>query len=203
MQDNNSNDTSMGIMSLPYQIQRDGNLGTYNSPIGQVLEVRVTSYNNLGPTATGCNVQLGGCTVDPRVIPWDTYFYVPDYGYCLAIDIGTWIPDNALDVWLPDGQAGNWGVQYRNITIIGDLANPPSGSPLTSSASSSKPLVRPPSILPLPLPLNPQIQLAQRRQLLLLLQVLPTRLKQPQQQTKHLLLPQPHHIVVPQRNNVL
>ncbi|KAI9281007.1 hypothetical protein BC943DRAFT_330323 [Umbelopsis sp. AD052] len=138
MQDSNSNDTSMGIMSLPYQIQSNGQLATYSAPVGKTLQVRVTSYNNLGPTATGYNAQLGGCAVDPRVIPWGTYFYVPDYGYCLATDIGTWIQDNAVDIWLPDEQAGNWGVQYRNITIVGDLANPPSGStPSSTSATKS------------------------------------------------------------------
>ncbi|KAI8575290.1 hypothetical protein K450DRAFT_202988 [Umbelopsis ramanniana AG] len=137
MQDSNSNDTSMGVMSLPYQIQSNGQLGTYSAPVGKTFQVRVTSYNNLGPTATGYNAQLGGCAVDPRVIPWGTYFYVPDYGYCLATDIGTWIQDNAVDIWLPDEQAGNWGVQYRNITIVGDLANPPSGSTPTSTTTTS------------------------------------------------------------------
>ncbi|CAM0140198.1 hypothetical protein VKS41_007777 [Umbelopsis sp. WA50703] len=137
MQDNNDNDTSMGIMSLPYQLQSDGTLGTSSTLVGKTFQVRVTSYNNLGPTATGYNAQLGGCAVDPRVIPWGTYFYVPDYGYCLAIDIGTWIQDDAVDIWLPDDQAGNWGVQYRNITIVGDLANPPSGSTPTTTAGSS------------------------------------------------------------------
>jgi 3D (Asp-Asp-Asp) domain-containing protein len=137
MQDSNGNDTSMGVMSLPYQIQSNGQIGTYNTPVGKVLQVRVTSYNNLGPTATGYNAQLGGCAVDPRVIPWGTYFYVPDYGYCLAIDIGTWIQDNAVDIWLPDEQAGNWGVQYRNITIVGDMANPPTSAPPTSASAST------------------------------------------------------------------
>ncbi|GAB5588896.1 hypothetical protein Unana1_03796 [Umbelopsis nana] len=137
MQDSNSNDTSMGIMSLPYQIQSNNQLGIYKTPVGKVLQVRVTSYNNLGPTATGYNAQLGGCAVDPRVIPWGTYFYVPDYGYCLAIDIGTWIQDNAVDIWLPDEQAGNWGVQYRNITIVGDIANPPSSTPSSSTTSAT------------------------------------------------------------------
>ncbi|KAJ2955310.1 hypothetical protein NQZ79_g8672 [Umbelopsis isabellina] len=137
MQDSNVNDTSMGIMSLPYQLQSDGSLGIASTPVGKTFQVRVTSYNNLGPTATGYNAQLGGCAVDPRVIPWGTYFYVPDYGYCLAIDIGTWIQDDAVDIWLPDDQAGNWGVQYRNITIVGDLANPPSGSTPTTTAGPS------------------------------------------------------------------
>ena len=94
----------------------------------------VTSYNDGGMTASGYNAQLGVCAVDPRVIPWGTYFTVPGYGTCYAADIGTWIQNDTVDVWLPGSQANGWGVQHRTVTII---ANPFSGP--TPPPSSSPP----------------------------------------------------------------
>jgi len=54
---------------------------------------------------------------------------VPDYGTCLAGDIGTWIQNNTVDVWLPGTQANGWGVQHRTITVIANPTAPPSPTP--------------------------------------------------------------------------
>ena len=37
--------------------------------------------------------------------PLGTRFYVPGYGHCYAVDIGSWIKDGIVDVWLPGTQA--------------------------------------------------------------------------------------------------
>ena len=113
-------------------------------------------YVVFGLTASGYNAGLGKCAVDPRVIPWGTYFTVPGYGTCYAADIGTWIQNDTVDVWLPGSQANGWGVQDRTITIIADpygSGTGPSASPSTShSASPSASPSNSPSASPSPSP---------------------------------------------------
>jgi 3D (Asp-Asp-Asp) domain-containing protein len=121
MSDQSGSDASMGQLSPPYQLGSSGTVALWHVPVGSTIPMLVTSYNDVGQTATGYSSQLGVCAVDPRVVPWGTYFTVPGYGTCYAGDIGTWIQNDTVDVWLPGNQADNWGVQDRTITII---ANP-------------------------------------------------------------------------------
>ncbi|WP_344666504.1 3D domain-containing protein [Catenulispora yoronensis] len=142
MYDTNNNDASYGQLSVPYWLNNDGSIspGTGSVAPGTTLSnFMVTSYDNLGPTATGFNAQIGVCATDPRYIPWGTYFTVPDYGTCMAGDLGTWIQGNIVDIWLPSGQASDWGVQKRNLTVIanpyGGTPQPPTSSGPTTSSS--------------------------------------------------------------------
>lgn len=141
MSDQSGADSSLGQMSAPYQLDSAGSVVPWQTPVGSTITMMVTSYNDGGNTASGYNSQLGVCAVDPRVIPWGTYFTVPGYGTCYAADIGTWIQDDTVDVWLPGSQANGWGVQHRTVTIIanpfGGPTRPPSSSP--SSTPSSPP----------------------------------------------------------------
>jgi 3D (Asp-Asp-Asp) domain-containing protein len=157
MYDTSGSDASMGQLSQPYWLGADGNLaaGPGVVPVGTTVSTTVTSYNDVGQTASGYNSQLGGCATDPRVIPWGTYFNVPGYGTCVAIDIGTWIQNDTIDVWLPGPQANNWGVQSRTVTVIanpfGGSGGSPSASPSASasaSASASPSPSAPPSTSP-------------------------------------------------------
>jgi 3D (Asp-Asp-Asp) domain-containing protein len=148
-------DASIGQLSAPYWLQNDGSLAQGSHPgvaSSGALSMTVTSYDDTGQTASGYNAQLGICATDPRVIPWGTYFQVPNYGTCYAADLGTWIQGDAVDVWLPGTQAADWGVQTENVTIegatparsaSGQTADAPSPSqPATSvstTASSSSP----------------------------------------------------------------
>jgi 3D (Asp-Asp-Asp) domain-containing protein len=142
MSDQSGADSSLGQMSAPYQLDSDGVVVPWQTPVGSTMTMMVTSYNDGGATASGYNAQLGVCAVDPRVIPWGTYFTVPGYGTCYAADIGTWIQNNTVDVWLPGSQANGWGVQHRTVTIIANPfggPTPPPSSPPPSSSSSSAP----------------------------------------------------------------
>jgi 3D (Asp-Asp-Asp) domain-containing protein len=123
MYDTSESDASRGQLSVPYWLGTNGTLapGAGDVPVGTQIPVMVTSYNDVGLTASGFNSQLGVCATDPRVIPWGTYFTVPGYGTCYAADIGAWIQNDTVDVWLPGGQANGWGVQDRTVTVI---ANP-------------------------------------------------------------------------------
>jgi 3D (Asp-Asp-Asp) domain-containing protein len=158
MYDTSGSDASMGQLSQPYWLGADGTIapGAGSVPAGTKINMLVTSYNDVGQAASGYNAQLGGCATDPRVIPWGTYFNIPGYGDCVAIDIGTWIQNDTVDVWLPGTQANGWGVQNRTLTVI---ANPygggtqPSASPSASaSASASAGPSASPSSSPTPSP---------------------------------------------------
>ena len=147
--DNSTTDASMGQLSVPYWLGADGTVapGTGPVPPGTTITVMVTSYNDVGSTATGYAAGPGICAVDPRVIPWGTYFTVPDYGTCFAGDIGTWIQNNTVDVWLPGMQANGWGVQHRTITVI---ANPfgsggptPTATPTRTATPTPTPTTNP------------------------------------------------------------
>ena len=110
-------DASTGQLSSPYRLLDGGSLGAGSLAPGTKLTYRITSYNDLGQTASGYNAQLGICAVDTRYIPWGTRMKIDGYGYCYAADIGTWIQGEIVDVWLPGSEASDWGVQSRTVTI--------------------------------------------------------------------------------------
>lgn len=150
MYDTSGSDASMGQLSAPYWLGSNGTLapGAGDVPVGTTVSMMVTSYNDVGQTASGYNAQLGGCATDPRVIPWGTHFSIPGYGTCVAIDIGTWIQNDTVDVWLPTSQANGWGVQDRTLTVIADPysgggGTQPSSSPSASPSASSSPSASP------------------------------------------------------------
>ena len=147
MYDTSGDDASLGQLSVPYWLGDAGTLSTGSGDVavGTQISMMVTSYNDVGQTASGLNSQLGVCATDPRVIPWGTYFTVPGYGTCYAADIGLWIQNDTVDVWLPGSQADGWGVQDRTVTVIadpyasGDGGSTGTGSPSASASASSSP----------------------------------------------------------------
>jgi 3D (Asp-Asp-Asp) domain-containing protein len=163
MYDTSGSDASLSRLSQPYWIGSDGSLqpGPGDVPVGTQISMMVTSYNDVGQTASGVDSQLGVCATDPRVIPWGTYFTVPGYGTCYAGDIGTWIQNDTVDVWLPGSQADAWGVQTQTITVTADASGGGSGgsggaapaavpgsSPPASSATPSPASASPPAAAP-------------------------------------------------------
>jgi len=110
-------DASTGQLSQAYRLADGGNLAPFRLAAGTKLSYKITSYNDGGQTASGYTAGLGRCAVDARFIPWGTRFQVDGYGSCLAVDIGTWIQGNIVDIWLPGNEANDWGVQQRTITI--------------------------------------------------------------------------------------
>jgi 3D (Asp-Asp-Asp) domain-containing protein len=139
MVDNSTTDASMGQLSVPYWLGADGVVAPGNGPVppGTTITMMVTSYNDVGSTATGYAAGLGTCSVDPRIIPWGTYFTVPNYGTCFAGDIGTWIQNDTVDIWLPGSQANGWGVQHRTITVIANPYGSGAGPSATPTATHS------------------------------------------------------------------
>jgi 3D (Asp-Asp-Asp) domain-containing protein len=117
MSADNTDPSVIGQISTSYQVGSDDQLAPYSIPSGTQFTYTITSYNDGGQTALGYDAGLGFCAVDARYIPWGTRFTVPGYGSCYAADIGDWIEGDIVDVWLPGGEANNWGVQQQTITI--------------------------------------------------------------------------------------
>jgi 3D (Asp-Asp-Asp) domain-containing protein len=117
LRDSSGSEAGTGQISTSYRVGGDNKLAAYRIPAGTQFTYRVTSYNDTGRTALGYNAGPGFCAVDARNIPWGTRFYVPGYGHCYAADIGSWIKDAIVDVWLPGTQADNWGVQQRVLVV--------------------------------------------------------------------------------------
>ena len=113
-----ASDASTGQLSGAYRLEDSGKLAAYRIAAGTKFSYKITSYNDVGQTASGYNAGLGKCAVDARFVPWGTRFKVDGYGYCYAADIGLWIQGSIVDIWLPGTQADNWGVQQRTITVV-------------------------------------------------------------------------------------
>ncbi|WP_370946168.1 3D domain-containing protein [Amycolatopsis sp. cg5] len=108
---------SLGQISSSFRLNASNKLAAYSIPKGTQYSYRVSAYNDAGQTALGYLAGPGFCAVDARNIPWGTRFYVPGYGHCYAADIGSWIKDDIVDVWLPGTQADNWGIQRLNLVV--------------------------------------------------------------------------------------
>jgi 3D (Asp-Asp-Asp) domain-containing protein len=108
---------SLGQISTSFRVGSAGRLAAYTIAKGTTFSYRATSYNDSGQTAMGYSAGPGYCAVDVRNIPWGTRFYVPGYGHCYAADIGSWIKDDIVDVWLPGSQADNWGIQRLTLVV--------------------------------------------------------------------------------------
>ena len=117
MSDASGSEPSIGQISTSYVVGSDDRLAPYSIPRGTVFNYKVTSYNDTGQTALGYYAGPGFCAVDARNIPWGTRFTVPGYGNCYAADIGSWIKDDIVDVWLPGTEANDWGVQQLNLVV--------------------------------------------------------------------------------------
>jgi 3D (Asp-Asp-Asp) domain-containing protein len=114
----NNSAASLGQISTSFQLNAANRLAPFSIAKGTKYTYRVSAYNDVAQTALGYNAGSGICAVDARIIPWGTRLFVPGYGHCYAADIGSWIKDDILDVWLPPGnQAGDWGIQRLNLVV--------------------------------------------------------------------------------------
>ncbi len=84
---------------------------------GSTITVVATAYCLAGDTATGMATGRGIIAVDPSVIPLGSRVYVSGYGAAIAADTGGAIIGNRIDVWLPCGEAEDWGSRTVTVTI--------------------------------------------------------------------------------------
>jgi len=107
----------------------------------KVLEMKATAYTAslkdtgkapghplFGITATGMKARKGVVAVDPKVIPLHTKLYVeildpntPDYGFCIAGDVGGAIKGNKIDLYYDSQEyVDRFGVKKVRVYILND-----------------------------------------------------------------------------------
>jgi uncharacterized protein YabE (DUF348 family) len=86
----------------------------------EAMEVIATAYTYTGRnTASGTYPEYGVVAVDPRVIPIGTRMYIEGYGYATALDKGSAIIGNRIDVFLEsEKEASRWGVRRVKIYLL-------------------------------------------------------------------------------------
>ncbi|WAM34270.1 ubiquitin-like domain-containing protein [Caldicellulosiruptor morganii] len=74
-------------------------------------------HPDYGRTATGHRVRRGVVAVDPRVIPLGTRLYVEGYGFATALDTGSAIKGNRIDVFV-EKDAYKFGVRRVKVYVL-------------------------------------------------------------------------------------
>ena len=89
-------------------------------PYKQTLQVVATAYTHTGNrTATGVYPRRGTVAVDPRVIPYGTRLYIPEYGVGIAQDTGSAVVGNRIDLFYETArEAYRWGMKKVTIYIL-------------------------------------------------------------------------------------
>ena len=84
------------------------------------LHVTATAYSHTGNrTRTGTWPGVGTIAVDPKVIPLGSRLYVDGYGQGKALDIGSAIKGNRIDVFLDtEAEAERWGRKNVKVYVL-------------------------------------------------------------------------------------
>lgn len=91
-----------------------------NQAGGRHMSVVATAYSGDGITSTGTVPRWGTIAVDPRVIPYGTRVYIPQFGMTfVAEDCGGAIKGNKIDIFMgSSSQAYSWGRRTIDIYIV-------------------------------------------------------------------------------------
>jgi len=86
----------------------------------EALDVLATAYTYTGyNTASGTAPEYGTVAVDPGVIPMGSRLYVEGYGHATALDTGSAINGNRIDVFLEShSEASRWGVRSVRVYLL-------------------------------------------------------------------------------------
>lgn len=92
---------------------------TSTSISGKHMTVVATAYAGDSITSTGTTPKWGTIAVDPRVIPYGTKVYIPQFGMTfVAEDCGGAIKGNKIDIFMNnESQCINWGRRTIDIYI--------------------------------------------------------------------------------------
>lgn len=79
-----------------------------------------TAYNSYSLTSTGQKPRWGTIAVDPKVIPYGTKIYIPEFGETfIANDTGGAIKGNKIDIFMNSKkECYNWGRRTIEIQIL-------------------------------------------------------------------------------------
>lgn len=98
----------------------------------RVLSMMTTAYNgsiamngSAGAVAAwnGEPLHQGDVAVDPTVIPFGTYLYVDGYGLARAVDSGSDIVGNHIDLFFNESSqaVSNYGIRYEKVYELGPI----------------------------------------------------------------------------------
>ncbi|MGL6107576.1 3D domain-containing protein [Romboutsia sp.] len=85
------------------------------------MTVVATAYSGHSITSTGTTPKWGTIAVDPKVIPYGTKVYIPQFDMTfIAEDTGGAIKGNKIDIFMLDeSKVKNWGRKTIDIYIVG------------------------------------------------------------------------------------
>jgi len=86
----------------------------------EALSMTATAYTHTGnKTYTGVWPSVGVVAVDPKVIPLHTKLYIDGYGYATALDIGSAIKGNRIDLFFETkADALKWGRRTVQVFVL-------------------------------------------------------------------------------------
>lgn len=97
------------------------NTGISSSNGGTHMVVEASAYYGHGITSTGTKPKWGTIAVDPRVIPYGTKVYIPQFNMTfVAEDCGGAIKGNKIDIFMNSkSECYNWGRRKIDIYVVG------------------------------------------------------------------------------------
>ncbi len=93
---------------------------TKNMSIKTTLKAKATAYAGDTITSTGTTPKWGTIAVDPKVIPYGTKVYIPQFDKIfVAEDCGSAIKGNRIDIFMDtEAHCNEWGVKNIEIKIL-------------------------------------------------------------------------------------
>lgn len=94
--------------------------GGENIRYSKAIDMLASAYSHTGSnTASGVYPHYGAVAVDPSVIPMGTKLYVEGYGYATALDRGSAIRGNRIDLFFEtQKEAMRWGLKRVKVYIL-------------------------------------------------------------------------------------
>jgi len=94
--------------------------GGENIRYAECREMLASGYTYTGrATASGVAPYYGVAAVDPAVIPMGTRLYVDGYGYATALDVGSSIVGNRIDLFFETrAEALEWGLRWVKVYVL-------------------------------------------------------------------------------------
>lgn len=134
---------TVSVKAVTEEIGHSAQDGHYNYalllPEGTKLIMEATAYTSgyestgkkpgdpdYGITFSGLPAMRGAVAVDPKVIPLHSVLLIEEYGYAVALDTGSAIKGNRVDVYFDDPQrARAWGRRQVEVQLIsrGEVRN--------------------------------------------------------------------------------
>ncbi len=119
---NNNSSSSTNTTTKPKPESNNNNSSSNNNNVASssTMSVVSTAYSINGTTSTGTQTRWGVIAVDPKVIPYGTKVYIPEFGMTfIAEDTGGAIKGNKIDIYMPDrADAIAWGRKTITIQIM-------------------------------------------------------------------------------------